>query len=174
MKGFTLVEILVSVLIFSFIFMALFAILAGGQTSWYTADVQIELNQQVRGSLSTMNRQLRQTRVSVISDVPADDNYYTSITFKVPQDLDGDGDVIDSFGNIEWSENINYSLSEDGQIIRSTQSGSSVLANDISSLQFRRPSGNPNIIQIYITAQKTTVLGRELQTSIESRIKIRN
>lgn len=172
--GFTLVEVLVVVLIFSFIFMALFMVLAGGQSAWYTGDVQIELNQEIRKAIFTMDRQLRQTRTSVISGVPADDNYYTTITFKVPQDLDGDGDVIDSLGNLEWSGDITYSLNANNQIIRSTLSGSSILANNISSLQFRRPYGNPEIVQIYITAQKTTVLGRNLQAGIMSSVKVRN
>lgn len=174
MRGFTLVEVLITVFIFSLIFMAMFGVLSVGVGSWHTDDVEAGLNQELRKTLMVMNKQLRQSRTSVVTGVPADDNYYTSITFKVPEDVDGDGDVIDSLGNIEWSGDINYSLNANNQIIRSTQSGSSILANNISSLQFRRPAGNPDIIEIYITAQKATSMGRNLGSSIASSVRMRN
>lgn len=174
MRGLSLVEVLVSILIFSFIFIAIFNILSSGQASWYTADVQIELQQEIRKALMVMNTQLRQSGSSVISGVPADDNYYTSITFKIPQDLDGDGDVIDSIGNIEWSNNITYSL-DSNRILRTVEGGAtSILANQISNLRFLRPSGAPNIIEIGITAQKDNVFGRSLQLGVSSSVKMRN
>lgn len=149
-------------------------LLAAGQSSWYTGDVQIELNQEIRKALLTINKELRQSASSVISDVPPDDFYYTSITFRVPQDTDGDGDVISATGSMEWSDDINYSLNANNQIVRLTTSGSSILANNISNLQFRRLSGNPDIIEIYITAEKSTVPGRDLTAGITSSIKLRN
>lgn len=173
MKGLSLVEVMVTVLIFSLIFAALFMILTGDQASWYTGDVQIELNQEIRKALLTINRELRQTRSSVISGVPADGNDYNSITFRVPEDIDGDGDVISATGSMEWSDDINYSLNANNQIVRLTTSGSSILANNISVLQFSRP--DPDIIEIGIKAQKTTVLGRTLETwTVVSSLKMRN
>lgn len=172
MKGFSLVEVMVTVLIFSLIFAAVFMLLTGGQASWYTGDVQIELTQEIRKALLTVDKELRQTASSVISDVPADGDYYISITFRIPKDIDDDGDVISAIGTMEWSDNINYSLNANNQIIRTYPLGISVLANNISVLRFRRPE--PDIIEIYITAQKTTILGRNLQTSIMSSLKLRN
>lgn len=174
MKGFTLVEIMISLLIFSLIFMATFMVLSGGQSSWYIGDAKIQLNQELRRPLLTMNRELRQTRSSEIIGVPADDNFYTSITFRIPEDVDVDGDVIDALGNIEWSGNINYSLNASNQIVRSSPSGTSILANNVSGLQFMRPSGSPNTIDINISVQKTTTLGRNLQAGITSSVKMRN
>ncbi|MBU4346541.1 MAG: prepilin-type N-terminal cleavage/methylation domain-containing protein [Candidatus Omnitrophica bacterium] len=174
MKGFTLVEILISIFIFSLVFMAMFMLLSGGQASFYTGDAQVELNQGLRNALITMNRELRQTRSTEINGVPADDNFYTSVTFRVPEDVDGDGDVIDASGSMEWSGNINYALNADNQIIRLVQADQSILANNISSLRFRRFAGNLDVIQIHITAQKATALGRSLESSIMSSIKMRN
>lgn len=174
MKGFTLVEVMAAVLISILIVTALFVVLFAGRASWYTGDAQVTLNEEMRKSLLTIDKELRQTRLSEISGVPADNNFYTSITFKVPEDIDSDGDVIDSLGNSEWSGDINYTLNADNQIVRSAASGSSILANSISSLQFRRLSTNPKIIQISITAQKTTMLGRNLQSNIMSSVRIRN
>lgn len=167
MKGFTLVEVLVAVLIFSFISAAIFMVLSVGKASWYTGDAEIELNQEMRKALMIMNGQLRQSSSAVISGVPANDNYYTSITFKMPEGVDSDG-------SIDWSEDINYSLNANHQIISLNAGASSILANNITSLQFRRPSGNPDIIEIYIIAQKNTAGGRSLQDSITSSVKMRN
>ena len=174
LKGFTLVEVLITVAIFSLIFMAIFAVLTIGESSWYSGDISVELNQEIGRALLTMTRQLRQSRSTVISNVPANDTYYNSITFKVPQDIDGDGDVINSSGNMEWSQNFSYSLNENKQIIRSTESGTSILANNIFSLQFKRFSGNDDVIQIYIIARKVTVRRRSLESSIISSVKMRN
>jgi type II secretory pathway pseudopilin PulG len=174
-RGFSLVEALVVVFIFSLLFAALLMVLSGGQASWYTADVLMELNQEMRRSLLTMNKELRQTRSTEISNVPADDTFYTTITFKIPEDVDGDDDVIDSLGRIEWSGDVSYSLNADNQIIRTPMLGSiPVLANYVSSLQFRRLSGAPDIIEIYITAQKSTAWGRNLQADIVSSVRMRN
>lgn len=172
--GFTLVEIMVTLLISSLMFTALFIVLSSGRNSWYIGDAQVRLNEEMRKPLLTINKELRQSRPSEITGVPADDNFYTSITFKVPEDTDNDGDVIDAAGNVEWSENITYALNANNQIVRSAPSGTSVLANNISSLQFRRPSGNPSAIQIYITANTTTVSGRNLQSNIMSSVNLRN
>lgn len=167
LTGFTLVEVLVSVLIFAFISAAIFMVLSVGKASWYTGDAEIELNQEMRKALMIINGQLRQSGSAVISGVPANDNYYTSITFKVSQG-------VGTSGSIQWSENINYSLNVNHQIISLKAGVSSILANNITSLQFRRPSGNPDIIESYITAQKNTAGGRSLQDSITSSVKMRN
>lgn len=173
MRGFSLVEVMVTILIFSLIFAAVFMLLTGGEASWYTGDVQIELNQEIRKALLTVNKELRQTASSVISDVPADGDYYTSITFRIPEDIDGDGDVISAIGTIEWSDNINYSLNANNQIIRSVSgTPQAVLANNISELTFTRP--NPRVVQIYIKARKSTLTGRNLEAEITSSLKLRN
>ena len=174
MRGFSLVEILITVLLFSLVFMASFAVLTAGKNSWYTGDVEVEINQEIRKGLLTMNRQLRQSRSSVITGVFPDGNYYNSITFKIPEDIDADGDVIDALGNMEWSDDITYSLNARNQIIRTLSGNTTILANYISNLQFRRPAGSPDVIQIYVTAQKETALKRTLTSDIMSSIRMRN
>lgn len=174
MRGLSLVEVLITVFIFFLIFMASFAVLSAGKGSWYTGDVEVEINQEIRKGLLTMSRELRQSRSSVINTVLPDGNYYNSIIFRVPEDVDSDGDVIDASGSVEWSADITYSLNANNQIIRAISGNSAVLANNISDLQFRRPAGSPDIVEIYITAQKASVLGRTLSCDIMSSIKMRN
>jgi hypothetical protein len=174
LRGFSLVEILITVLLFTLVFMATFAVLTAGKNSWYVGDVEVEINQEMRKGLLVMNRQLRQSRSSVITGVLPNGSYYSSITFKVPEDTDNDGDVIDALGNMEWSNDITYSLNASNQIIRTFSGNTTILANSISNLQFRRPAGNPDVVQIYLTAQKATVLGRTLTSDIMSSIRMRN
>lgn len=178
MRGFTLIEILVATFIFSLIFIAVFMVLAGGKASFFTGDAAIEIHQEIRKVLLTMDKELRQSRSAVISGVPADDKFYDArifpLTFKIPEDLDSDGDVIDASGNIEWSGDITYSLNANNQIIRMTSTSTSVIANSISNLQFMRASGNPDIVQINISTQKTTNLGRTLNDTFTYLIKMRN
>lgn len=173
MKGFSLVEALITTVIFSLIFIAAFSVMNQGLRFWHIAEVDIELQQDLRRGLMAMDRQLRQSRTSKIS-IPADDNYYTSVVFNIPQDIDGDGDAVDASGNIEWSGNIAYALNADNQIVRTTQAGSLVLANNITNLEFKRFSGNPEIVEIDITAQGTVVPGKTSSVSINSLVMVRN
>jgi hypothetical protein len=165
---------MVTLLIFSIIFAALFRVLSAGRTTWYLGDVEVELSQEIRRALIPMEKELRQSGSSVVSGVPSDGNYYTSITFKIPEDIDGDGDVVTGTGGIEWSNAITYLRNSSNQIIRSTTSGATVLANHISSLQFKRTLGEADLIWIYITAQKTTTNNRTIQVTINSEVKMRN
>lgn len=173
MKGFTFIEALVSAVIFSLIFGVIFSTMNQGLVSWRIADVNIEVQQDLRRALMAMERQLRQTRSSQVS-IAANDIYYATITFKVPQDTDGDGDAIDASGNIEWSGNITYSLNADSQLVRTDALGNMALANNITNLQFRRLSGNPAVIQMALTAQKTTVSGRTASASADLQVRMRN
>jgi len=173
MKGFSLVELIVTTAIFCLIFIVIFGIMTEGLRFWHIADANIELQQDLRRGLMAMDRQLRQTRTSQIS-IPADDNYYASITFKIPEDTDGDGDTIDASGNIEWSGNITYSLNANSQIIRVCPAGALVLANNISVLQFKRFSGNPEVVEIDVTAQGAVAPGKISAINILSLVKVRN
>ena len=175
-KGFTLVEVLVTLVIFSIIYMAVIMCLSTGRTSFYTGDTKIAVQQEIRKAFLVMNQELRQSRPSLIVGVPADGNNYSTITFNIPADADGDEDVIDDdSGNVEWSENITYTLNGNNQITRTTAStGATIIANNITNLQFRRLATSPNIIQISVNCQKATVLGRNLSDTILSSVTMRN
>lgn len=174
MKGFSLIEALITLVIFSLIFIAMFSIMNQGLKTWHIADINIEVQQDARRAVMAMERQLHQTRTSQIAQ-PANGTYYTTLSFKLPQDTDGDGDLINSTGNIEWSNFITYSRNGSNQLIRTNSDGSiSVLAQNITNLQFRRYSGNPKVIEITITARKATAADKSSQVNIISLVKVRN
>ncbi|MBZ0165540.1 MAG: prepilin-type N-terminal cleavage/methylation domain-containing protein, partial [Candidatus Omnitrophica bacterium] len=82
--GTTLVETMVTVVIFSLIMTGFFAVSTVGENSFQVNRAQIELQQELRKSMETMMNDLRQAGNSSVIDVPANGNWYTSITFRKP------------------------------------------------------------------------------------------
>jgi Tfp pilus assembly protein PilV len=173
MKGLTLVETLVAVSIFLILILAVFAVMDVGRSTWSTGDVSVELRQEIIKAFMTMERELKETRPTQQS-VPNDGLPYTSITFRVPQDNDNDTTILDSAGNIEWSGNIVYALNGNNQITRTASGVTTILANNIVTLQFTRPTTPGNLLQIDITARKVSALRRTLQDTGQIIIKMRN
>jgi len=174
MRGFTLVEILVATVIMSIIMAALFMTLSVGQRSWFSGDAAIELRDQAARAIMTMDKELSVTATKGINEISLKNVNDTSntITFHLPQDNNADGSVVDANGNIEWSGPIIYSLNASNQIIRTFGGRTSVLANNIVTLQFRRTADR--IIQVDITAQKTPRTGQQIQDKDQAIINMRN
>lgn len=180
-RGLSLLEILVAVGIFSIIIVAAFGVLISGRRAFETGDVQIEVEQEARRAVDYMSKELRQAS-SVKITAPAEGASGSSVTFEVPYDVDGDGDVINSLGGIEWSNDsggigtITYSLAS-GQALRNLSlGGQTVLANRISALTFNRPLGK-DIVEISLTAEKYALKGFTSPTitiSLNAQVKLRN
>ena len=162
-------EMIVSALLFSIITMGIFLVVSVAQRSWFTGDTAVELRQQIINALITMNKELSETstgQINLTLSVPR-----TSVTFRIPNDNDGDGDIIDSSGNIEWSLPITYSLSS-GNLIRTYSGNSSIMAQNITSLQFENTESK--LVQIDMAAQKTDATGKTRTDSEQAVIKMRN
>lgn len=172
MKGFTLIEVLFSIGIFLMLMLAVFAIMGAGRGAWFTGDVSVALRQEMLKTFMRMESELKETRPSQIN--LAAGGISTSLTFKIPQDNDGDGTVLDSLGRVEWSGNITYALNGANQITRTASGVTSVLATKILSLAFRRPASPLNLLEIDVTAQKQAATGRTAQDSEQIFIKMRN
>lgn len=178
LKGFTLVEILVSAVILSFIIAGLFAIFSVANISWYTDMGLLGLQQQARQAMYRMVREIRQgspLRKTI------DDG---KITFYIPPAVYGD----------PWVESISYyrdvnDTNNDGvvnQIIREYPPGTKkILANDIDSLSFCCWDGvdccnpiledcsNLPVLQIQLRATRT-VRQRPLVFSLTEKVRLRN
>lgn len=195
--GFTLIELMVVILIFSIIVAAIFGVLTMGRQSWQTGTTQVQLQQETRKAMDRMVKELRPANLISIGAGAS------SMTFKVPIDYDpedindpeypynDDNDVLDVNGDIEWGANdrindrldwtIEYSLSiSNGQILRKVFDNASieqinlrkVLANNISVLSFNSVSASE--ISVGITAQKDAIPGRTMQSNLQSQITLRN
>ena len=169
MKALTLVEMLVATVIMTIIIAALFIAMNAGQRAWFGGDTSVELRAQTIGAITVMDKELSETRPSRTNlNIGGQGN---TVTFSIPHDNNGDGSVVDAAGNIEWSPNITYSFNAN-QIIRTSGGVIRVLAVGITSLRFTRTQDK--IMQVDITAQRTTHDGRILQDTEQAIIKMRN
>ena len=163
---------MVTSLILSIMIIATFLVLSIGQGSWIRGDVNIQVRQEIARALITMGKELKSTRPSKTNIASGASS--NSITFNVPKDLNGDGNIIDSSGKIEWSPNITYSLNGSNQIVRVASGNTSIIANKISSLLFSRPVGKDSNIEIDITASAISQKGQAVQDTDTSIILMRN
>lgn len=165
-KAFTLVEVLVVVLLASVVFSALFMVMSSGRTSWYSADTQIALQEELRKAMRQISDDLRQSGVSQIS-IPADGTSYSAVSFNVSEGAGGSG-------AITWSgDAVNYTLSS-GQIIRAYGAETRVIANNITNLSFLRQVASSKVVRINVTAERSTVFGSVLNASLDSAVALRN
>ena len=171
MKGLSLVEALVSILIFSLIMIAIVASVVVGRNSLFTTDTPTELRQNVLFSVMSISRELRKTAPSRTNLAAGASS--NSLTFQVPFDNNGDGLTVDYAGNIEWGTAITYSLNGSSQLIRTQGGVTSVVSPNIALLQFSRSATEDKIIQVDITAQKVTGAGN-WQDSEQAIIRMRN
>ena len=172
MKGLTIFEVLVSVLIFSIIAMGLGLAVVAGKSALLISDIPTQLRQNVLFALMPMVRELRQTAPAKINlGEGASSN---SITFKIPHDNNADGVVVDNIGNIEWGQNITYARNGAGQLTRTSGVTTLVIAPNIATLQFSRPVGQDALIQIDITVSKADAQGRLYQDTEQAVVKMRN
>jgi len=160
-NGFTLVEILISTLIFGVIIGGILAVLKVADMSWHTDMGLLDLQQQLRMAVDGMSREIRQTSHSRILGIT---NGGSRVDFTLPGITNA----------------VSYYLSN-SQIIREHPVGEmKVLASDTNILNFCcvggagcTDCGNAHVIQI--TAQATkTVRNRPLSFSLKEQVRFRN
>ncbi len=174
--GFTLIEALVTTIIFAFIMGICYTLLISGSDSWETNSARVELQQELRKAMDWISQDLRQAGSASITNVPADGNTYTSITFRKSAGASG--------GNLVWDTNTTrYFLGGTGNTQLQRQIGSqtaSVIAQDMQSLQFSRQASTSNIVNVSIQTQKKTPRGKNLtgkapiQANLTFKIYLRN
>ena len=153
MRGFTLVEILVSVLILGFLFAAIYGVLNIGNIVFKDDITLVQLQQQARQGIDRMINEIRESKPSEITLADAN----TKIIFKIAPPVYGDPWV----GPISYYRDVN-DTNNDGvtnQIIREYPTGTwKILGNYITALSF---SIFGDLVETQLAAEKT-VQGREL------------
>ncbi len=176
-RGFLLVEMVVALGIVALISGLLVLALRMNQQSWEVADAYLTTSNELRRGMQAISRELASANNASLN-IPADGNWYPGLTFRVPEDLDGNGTVLDSNGVLELSSVIQYSLggSDGAQIMRS-QAGvtNRVLSDGVTSLLFRRQTANPRVVEISVAVQRQSGTGDfPNQATTATRIRVRN
>ncbi len=154
-NGFTLIELMVSSAIAMAVGLAITMLLKVNQQSWEVSHAYFGSSLELRRA-AAMSRELVAAVNSTVS-IPADGAWYNTISFRVPQDMNGDGVVVFSNGSLEMSNPITYSLGgSTGNLVIRTQEGKNdrAVALGVSALQFRRQAANPEMVEIQITVQR--------------------
>jgi len=150
MKGFSLIEALVSVAIMSFIVLAIFGVLNLGNLSYRTDIALLELQDNARISTEWMVREIREGAPSTINISPD----ATRITFDTPNET-GIAYYLDSGNN---------------RIIRRFPANTTrIIANNIVSLNF---SLNGNLLGIQVTARRAD--RPDLSFFLREQVRLRN
>ena len=157
MKAFTLVEILVTILIFSFIVGGIYGVMNISKTNYDTNLVSLNLQRQARQGMSWLSREIRQ---AVTIGIEEDENNNDIITF----------DTLDATG-------IKYYV-ETTQLKREYPTGTvEIKANDITALSFPARSAGSNLQKITLEASKTFFSGGKEHTltfPLIEQVEVRN
>jgi len=165
-KGFTFVEILVLVGVFSIIAGSILRVAVSWQRFWNISKVQMDVQFQARRVMSEITEELSQTSPSRVTI-----NINDVITFQLPND-----DYVN--GAFTWGDQIQCSLilepSGISQLIRTnlTTNQTKVLANYINGIQFTLTGG---IISMEVNVNKTPKGGEAPVTiQLNSQVSLRN
>jgi len=152
MRGYSLIEIMVSAAILIVIVTAILFVFTVAEKSWYADLGIVELQQEVRQSMDGMSRELRQAE----SDISK------------PLVISGDGSSIQFYIN-GYGDPINYYLNGTELVREHPQNTVKVLANNISNLTFccvhdnicDTDCSNFKVVRVQLRAGRT-IKGRSL------------
>ena len=182
-KGFTLIEVLMAVGILGIVSLVVVAFLGSTRSTWAEGSGQVVLSSQLRQAMDRISRELVQCPVGQIDQPDADGQWSDTVVFRIPEDQDGDGSVLDENGNIvEWSNWIRYLLNgEENRLERRMTTGipdplflTQTMASRMTGLEFRRQGGTPDVVEIRLTAAATLENGRTISRTTEGRVYLRN
>ena len=149
-KGFTLVELLVTTLIFSFMLMCFYSVLNVGRTHYFIDIGLIDLQEQERNALDRIVREVRASSATTITTISSTSD---RISFNIP-----------------GSTGIQYFLSG-AQLIRQDPNGlQRIIAYNITRLKF---TATGTLLQIQLQADQT-VLSKALSVAMTEEVRLRN
>ena len=173
--GFTLIELMVSSAIAVGIGVVITMTLKMSQQSWEVSDAYLTSSLQLRMAAETLSHDFVSAKETTLS-IPANGAWYNTISFQMPLDMNGDGSMVGGGGAVELSPVFSYSLggASGNQVIRTLNGAfNRVVANGVSSIQFRRQAATPKVVEISLTVQRG--LGDFKNTaSCATQVRVRN
>ncbi|MEW6075547.1 MAG: prepilin-type N-terminal cleavage/methylation domain-containing protein [Candidatus Omnitrophota bacterium] len=184
--GFTLIETLLSVVIFVVLSLLMAQFFIQAIDVWQSSTYDTELRSAARNAIGLMSNELYcATRTSTvfpsanltIPDVPNNHN----VTFYLPQDIDGNGLVLNATGSTEWdiAHPVQYQyVAADKELLRVANSTSTILCRDVANVEFEDNAINPTLyndeLRVLLTLQRMTPFHRNVTINLRSIIKLRN
>ncbi len=180
-SGFTLVEIMVVCAIASLLMGLAVTLTMSSQQAWMQGASEVVVTTELRKVFDRMSRELSNSPVDQIQSPPADGLWRTSILFRIPQDQNGDGSVLNASGNItEWSQWIRYLRggTNGNNLIREVSTAPAYTVESvgyhITDLEFRRQAATPDLVEIQVTVAATLDGRRTVSRVVSSWVKLRN
>lgn len=175
-KGFSLIEVLVTLAIFTFIAGAINTTLLIGASSWQHNSVEVELQQDLRQAMFWMKNDIQQTgSASLDASIPinasGDSSWttYTAITF---QKVTGTTN-----GVVDWNSDTTQFVLSSNDLNRIEGSTTTLAAENIQSIQARRLFTSSDVVEIALQVQKKTLAGaqgRMITLTLDFKVQMRN
>ena len=192
-RGFTLIEMMVVVAIFSIVTAAIFMTMASGRQSWQTNEASVQVQEEVRKGLRMLGQELREsgreqatshvlingTNDALVFQIPIDANAATAAF-----DLDANGDIVWGAEAVAGHA-IRYDL-QAGQLVRqqvdalaldaAPVGAAKIVANHMTVVSFTQApaAGNITGVDVSLTAQKISLAQHALSASEQLHITLRN
>lgn len=165
-RGFTLPEMMMSMVIFSLVMALTVMVLRGGEEQVHLVEAKMHLQESTREALYRMGQDIRESSPSRTTVI----NGGVGLTIQIPAS-------VDNSGGITWSSPITFQVGGNGTQLIRTDTGigqTTILANDIQSVVFT-VSGNPVATVAYtVAAQRTLTNNRVLSVNSTGEARLRN
>lgn len=129
-----MVEIVVVMIIFLAAGMLIFQVARSLSVSYRTGETKIQVEENLRAAMASVMLELRQAQRDTLAVTQGGAPAFPSgdaITFRVPEDLDGNGNVLDDVtGLVEFSVPITFRRASDGRLFREQDFNSSATLGD--------------------------------------------
>lgn len=156
-RGFTLVEVAITIALIGFLAITIAAVLNVGDNTWRTEMILLGLQQRVRLAVDGMAREIRVGEDCSKLAITADTAELDSVIFSIPSS----------------AQDIEYSVNANDELIREHPVGTTkILAMNITELDFDCPAGT-DMATISLTAQ-TTEGKWPLSFSLKEQVWLRN
>lgn len=157
MKGFTLIEVIVSTAIMSVIILALLTACNAGQSAYSSSDKIMDVMQVIRHPVQSMMNEIRQSKPTDVVIT----NSGAKIQFVIPKTLNP----------VSYSQDISYYVNANNQLVREHPLGTTkILASNIDSINF---SIAANRLQLNLQA-RARLKHQDLVLPVSEIITLRN
>ncbi len=166
--GFSLLEMMIVAALMFLVLGALCAAWQVGLKSWEAAESRTMLQQELRKGGMYMTGDLMQCGTATITGCPADNNWYSTISFRKATGVTN--------GQTVWSDDvITYALGgiDNQQVIRTEAGAQKVVANKVVTFRLRRHPASPTILEMLLGAREAAATPNQQCQSMESVTKIR-